>query len=80
MSLLQRRKMVDREYPSLSMTRQCALLGVNRSGLYSRSRGTSGEDLALMLAMDRQYLQTPFYGSRRMKAWLEWWAGSGCSG
>ena len=21
--------------------------------------------------MDRQYLETPFYGSRRMKAWLD---------
>ena len=70
MSLAQRRKMVDREHPSLSMTRQCALLGVSRSGLYYRSRGTSEEDLALMQAMDRQYLDTPFYGSRRMKVWL----------
>ena len=24
-----------------------------------------------MQAMDRQYLETPFYGSRRMKAWLD---------
>ena len=24
-----------------------------------------------MKEMDRQYLETPFYGSRRMKAWLE---------
>ena len=24
-----------------------------------------------MQAMDWQYLETPFYGSRRMKAWLE---------
>ena len=71
MSLAQRRKMVDRERPSLSMTRQCALLGVSRSGLYYRSRGTSEEDLALMQAMDRQYLETPFFGSRRMRAWLE---------
>ena len=71
MSLAQRRKMVDREHPSLSMTRQCALLGVSRSGLYYRSRGTSEEDLALMQAMDRQYLETPFYGSRRMRVWLE---------
>ena len=71
MSLAQRRKMVDREHPSLSMTRQCALLGVSRSGLYYRSRGTSEEDLALMQAMDRQYLETPFFGSRRMRAWLE---------
>ncbi len=70
MSLAQRRKMVDREHPSLSMTRQCTLLGVSRSGLYYRSRGTSEEDLALMQAMDRQYLDTPFYGSRRMKVWL----------
>ena len=71
MSLAQRRKMVDREHPSLSMTGQCALLGVSRSGLYYRSRGTSEEDLALMQAMDRQYLETPFYGSRRMRVWLE---------
>ena len=68
MSLAQRRKMVDREHSSLSMTRQCALLGVSRSGLYYRSRGTSEEDLALMQAMDRQYLDTPFW---RMRAWLE---------
>ena len=71
MSLAQRRKMVDREHPSLSMTRQCALLGVSRSGLYYRSGGTSEEDLALMQAMDRQYLETPFYGSRRMRVWLK---------
>ena len=71
MSLAQRRKMVDREHPSLSMTRQCALLGVSRSGLYYRSRGTSEEDLALMQAMDRQYLETPFFGSRRMRVCLD---------
>ena len=71
MSLAQRRKMVHREHPSLSMTRQCALLGVSRSGLYYRSRGTSEEDLALMEAMDRQYLETPFFGARRMRVWLE---------
>ena len=71
MSLAQRRKMVDREHPSLSMTRQCAVLGVSRSGLYYRPREASGENPALMQAMDRQYLDTPFYGSRRMKVWLE---------
>ncbi len=30
----------------------------------------AAEDLELMARMDRQYLKTPFYGSRRMKAWL----------
>ena len=28
-------------------------------------------DLALMQAMDRQYLESPFYGSRRMRIRLE---------
>ena len=70
MSLARRRQLVDGEHPSLSITRQCALLGVSRSGLYYRPKGVSREDLALMQAMDRQYLETPFYGSRRMKAWL----------
>ena len=70
MSLAQRRGMVDRERLSLSTARQCALLGVARSSLYYRPTEASGENLALMQSMDRQYLDTPFYGSRRMKVWL----------
>ena len=46
------------------------MLGVARSSLYYRPKEASGEDLALMRAMERQYLATPFYGSRRMKVWL----------
>ena len=70
MSLAQRRGMVDREHLSLSIARQCALLGVARSSLYYRPKEASSEDMALMQAMDRQYLATPCYGSRRMKVWL----------
>ena len=75
MSAAQRRGMVDREHlslliASLSIARQCALLGVARSSLYYRPKEASGEDLALLRAMDRQYLDTPCYGSRRMKVWL----------
>ena len=70
MSMEHRRKMVDREHPTLSIVRQCVLLGVNRSSLYYRHRGASEEELSLMKEMDRQYLETPFYGSRRMKAKL----------
>ena len=71
MSPDRRREMVDREHPSLRMVRQCALLGVSRSSLYYRAKGASEADLSLMREMDRQYLETPFYGSRRMKAWLD---------
>ena len=70
MSLAQRRGMVDREHLLLSIARQCALLGVTRSSLYYRPWEASGENLALMQALDRQYLDTPFCGSRRMKVWL----------
>ena len=70
MSLAQRRQLVDRDHRSLPIARQCALLGVSRSGLYYRPKGTSDNDLSLMQAMDRQYLETPFCGSRRMRAWL----------
>ena len=70
MSLAQRRGMVGREHLLLSIARQCALLGVARSSLYYRPREASGENLALMRALDRQYLDTLFYGSRRVKVWL----------
>ena len=56
---------------SLSLVRQCALLGISRSGLYYQSKGISEEDEALMKLIDRQYLATPFYGARRMVAWVK---------
>ena len=71
MSLGKRREMVDREHPTLPILRQCALLGVSRSSIHYRPKGASEADLFLMREMDRQYLETPFYGPRRMKAWLE---------
>jgi len=50
----------------LSVRRQCELLGLARSSCYFDPRGESVENLALMRRLDEQYLQTPFYGSRRM--------------
>ncbi len=63
--------MVDRRHSSLSIVRQCCLLDISRSGLYYQSVGTSEEDLALMKLIDRQYLATPFYGARKIAAWLK---------
>ena len=71
MSLERRREMVEWGHPSFSVVRQCALLGISRSGLYYQRKGPSAEDLSLIKEMDRQYLETPFYGSRRMRAWLK---------
>jgi putative transposase len=68
----QRREMVDRQHPTLSIARQCTLLDISRSSLYYRPKVHSPEDLDLMKRMDRQYLAAPFYGSRRMVIWLRW--------
>ena len=57
-------------HPDLSVRRQCELLGVNRAGLYYQPRGESEENLRLMRLLDEQYTRTPFYGRRRMRAWL----------
>lgn len=70
MSRPQRLGMIDREHPELSLVRQCSLLGISRSSLYYQPAPAREEDLELMALMDRQYLKTPFYGSRKMTAWL----------
>jgi len=62
---------VDRNHPSLSVVHQCILLDISRSSLYYRPKGISEEDMALMKLIDRQYLVTPFYGARKIAAWLK---------
>jgi putative transposase len=62
--------MIDRTHPTLPVTRQCHLLGVSRATAYRRRRPASAEGLRLMELIDRQYLARPYYGSRRMAAWL----------
>ena len=63
--------MVDHQHASLSILRQCRLLDISRSGLYYQPKGIPEEDLTLMRLIDRQYLATPFYGARKIAAWLK---------
>ena len=70
MSRAGRLGLVDRGHPKLSLLRQCDLLGISRSSVYYRRAEVDQDDLKLMAVMDLQYLKTPFYGSRRMTAWL----------
>ncbi len=64
-------QMVDREHPKLSVVRQCSLLSISRSSVYSHPRDADEYELELMSLIDRQYLVRPFYGSRRMTVWLK---------
>ena len=62
--------MIERMDPALPISQQCRLLAVPRSSVYRKSTEASAEDLAIMALIDRQYLARPYYGSRRMAAWL----------
>jgi putative transposase len=45
-------------------------LGLSRAALYYRAAGESADNLRLMRLIDGRYTACPFYGSRRMTAWL----------
>jgi putative transposase len=65
-----KRTLIDPKHSMLSVARQCELVGLSRSSYYYAPAGESEENLRLMRLIDEQYLKTPFYGSRRMAAWL----------
>jgi putative transposase len=67
----QKRALIVSDYPHLSICRQCELLDLNRSTYYLPPATESAENLRLMRLIDQQFLKTPFYGSRRMTAFLE---------
>jgi len=58
--------MVAASHPRLSVVRQCALLGISRSGRYYRPTSESEQTLALMRLIDEAFLECPYYGSRQM--------------
>jgi putative transposase len=66
MSAPDRRAMVERPGKDLSVRRQCALVGVARSGVYRPKPVAEADDLAVMRRIDELHLELPFYGSRRM--------------
>jgi putative transposase len=66
-----KRQLVEPGHPRISLRRQCALLGLARGSWYYQPVGVSTEDVELMRRLDEQYTATPFYGIRRMTAWLQ---------
>jgi putative transposase len=70
MSRAERRALIGCEKPALPVSQQCRLLAVSPLfGLPAAGRGQRGSR-AIMALIDRQYLARPYYGSRRMAAWL----------
>ena len=70
MSASNRRAKLDRDHPDLSVRRQCAMLGVARSGVYRKPSPANDNDLALMRRIDALHTERPFLGSRRIARML----------
>ncbi len=68
--LEQKRQLIEPGCPSLSVARQCELLGLSRASFYYRPAGESPQNLLYMRLIDEQYTKTPFYGVPRLIAWL----------
>ena len=62
--------MINRD-ADLPITRQCELLSLNRSTVYYQLQDVSEMDLKLMRRIDEMHLKRPFYGSRRIRDWLQ---------
>ena len=62
--------MIEPGNARLTVSRQCELLGMSRSGYYYRPQPVSEEDLLLMRLIDEEYTRHPFFGTRRLADWL----------
>jgi putative transposase len=70
MSTPDRRALLDRASRTVSVRRQCVLLGLARSGVYRVSPPPNAGDLALIRKIDELFTAYPFLGSRRMAQML----------
>jgi len=66
MSASDRRAKLDRAHAELSIRRQCAMLGLARSGVYRKPRLANDNDLEAMRRIDALYTERPFFGARRI--------------
>jgi len=63
--------MIEPKHPKFSISRQCELLGISRSGYYYTPCPVDEYTLMLMNLIDLQYTKTPYYGTRRMSDFLK---------
>lgn len=66
----QRLELIDCNHLTLSIVRQCKLFSIHCSSVYYKPAQESAENLAIMRVLDEQYMQTPFYGAKRLRVIL----------
>ena len=66
MPLVKRTFLIDTDNTDLSIVKQCELLSIHRSRYYYEPIAETAENLSIMLWLDKQYFETPFYGVLRL--------------
>ena len=66
----QKRQLIEPGSESISVRRQCELIGLPRASLYYEPQPESPENLSLMHLIDEQFTKIPFYEVLKMTAWL----------
>ena len=62
---------MEKDNRKVSVARQCELLDLWKSSYYYNSVTDDDYNLEFMGLIDEQYTKAPFYGVRRMAAWLK---------
>jgi len=70
MSPTEKKGMINRNHPDLSINHQCKLVKLSRSAFYYAPVGIDSETLAVMTAIDKAFTRYPFFGSRQIAAYL----------
>ena len=70
MSPVEKKEMVRRDHPQLSISQQCRLVKLPRSSFYYSPVGIDAETLELMKEIDVVFTKYPFFGSRQIAAFL----------
>jgi len=70
-SLERRRSWINPQHQQLSVRRQCGLLGLAPASYYYVAQPESAQNLHYLRMLDEEYTRHPFYGVRKMTAWMQ---------
>lgn len=70
MTIAEKQTAVEPSHKQLSVHRQCELVGLSRSSYYRQPAPESEKNLELMKLIDEIYTKYPFFGSRKMRDYL----------
>jgi putative transposase len=66
MTAMEKRELISPKYSDLSVSAQCKLIGLQRSSYYFKPKGEPILNQKIMKAIDRKFMDCPFYGVERM--------------